>query len=147
MNFIRLYSGNFYFLNKSFEILQFILLVINAKFQLSIFKIMQTGPLGHEVYYYSYNYTIVGLTHTCHSYSTGIHHLNMITFSFSHSFEIIEEKSEMIWRYNLYDLVHEYYHLTFLPPPANLIIHAYLSLKWIINRLRYLSFKGKSYVV
>ncbi len=50
---------------------------------------------------------------------------------FSHSFDSIEAEAEMLWRYHMNGLVHEYYHLPWLPPPLSLIINMGLLIKKI----------------
>ena len=53
---------------------------------------------------------------TFHSYSD-----TKSFFLCSHTYDKIEAESERLWRYHMYGLVHEYYHMPWLPPPVNLI--------------------------
>ncbi|ELT91987.1 hypothetical protein CAPTEDRAFT_196769 [Capitella teleta] len=62
---------------------------------------------------------------------TNILLLNLLIAIFSHSFELIESEALTIWRYHLYDLVHEYYYQVWLPPPLNILCHLINVLCWL----------------
>lgn len=44
---------------------------------------------------------------------------------------MIESEALTIWRYHLYDLVHEYYYQVWLPPPLNILCHLINVLCWL----------------
>ena len=54
---------------------------------------------------------------------------------FSASFEQINTQAKVIWQYHLYDLVYEYYYLSWLPIPLNLFCHLTNIIIWIAKRI------------
>ena len=67
---------------------------------------------------------------------TNIMLLNLLIAIFSHSFEKIESESQLIWRYHMYDLVHEYYESTWLPPPLNTLCLLGSLTLWLVRKPR-----------
>ena len=67
---------------------------------------------------------------------TNIMLLNLLIAIFSHSFEKIESESQLIWRYHIYDLVHEYYESPWLPPPLNSLCLLASFTLWALRKLR-----------
>ena len=41
-----------------------------------------------------------------------------------------------VWRYHMYDLVHEYYQSPWLPPPLNVLCLLASFVLWLLNRPR-----------
>ena len=67
---------------------------------------------------------------------TYIHILIEVLLRFSHSVDGSVLKTEILWKYRRYRVIHSFYYLSALPPPANLFIHivqavVYLRQKWI----------------
>ncbi|KAI0215316.1 Transient receptor potential cation channel subfamily M member 3 [Lamellibrachia satsuma] len=54
--------------------------------------------------------------------------LNLLIAMFSNTFQNVQDQSETLWRYYLYDLIYEYFDKPALPPP--LIVFDYLHRVW-----------------
>ncbi len=54
----------------------------------------------------------------------------------SHSFNKLQAQSSTVWRFNMYDIVHEYYHMAWLPPPLNVLCHLANIFLWLVKCFR-----------
>lgn len=50
---------------------------------------------------------------------------------FSYTFELIQEDSDKVWKFQRYDLVQEYHNRPMFSPPLILIGHLFIFIRWI----------------
>lgn len=53
---------------------------------------------------------------------------------FSFRFNVVQENTDLIWKFQLYELVYEYRDSFAFPPPISLISYAILGLTWLISK-------------
>lgn len=62
-------------------------------------------------------------------------HFNRLIITFyivcSYTFELIQEDSDKVWKFQRYDLVHEYHSRPLFSPPLILIGHFFVFIRWI----------------
>ncbi|XP_028517955.1 transient receptor potential cation channel subfamily M member 2 isoform X2 [Exaiptasia diaphana] len=57
--------------------------------------------------------------------------LNLLIAIFSYTFELIQEDSDKVWKFQRYDLVQEYHSRPIFSPPLILIGHLFVFIRWI----------------
>ncbi|XP_060552910.1 transient receptor potential cation channel subfamily M member 2-like isoform X4 [Ruditapes philippinarum] len=65
---------------------------------------------------------------------TNILLVNLLIAMFSYTFQMVQDKSEQVWRFYRYSLVYEFYDRPKFCPPLIVISHVYRSILWIRRR-------------
>ncbi|XP_063716344.1 transient receptor potential cation channel subfamily M member-like 2 isoform X3 [Symsagittifera roscoffensis] len=65
---------------------------------------------------------------------TNIVLLNLLIAMFTYTFEQVQEKTDLFWKFHLYELIKEYFQRPALPPPLILIQHVYFFSKIILSK-------------
>ncbi|KAK6180329.1 hypothetical protein SNE40_012504 [Patella caerulea] len=71
--------------------------------------------------------------------------LNLLIAMFSYTFQKIQDNTDLHWYFQRYQLVHEYYSRPFLPPPAIIIVHVYLFIKYLKGKCFITTKKGSDF--
>eukprot|EP00112_Aurelia_sp_Birch-Aquarium-sp1_P007627 Seg1831.8 transcript_id=Seg1831.8/GoldUCD/mRNA.D3Y31 product="Transient receptor potential cation channel subfamily M member 2" protein_id=Seg1831.8/GoldUCD/D3Y31 len=67
---------------------------------------------------------------------TNILLLNLLIAIFNYTFEKVQDASDKVWKFQRYELILEYHDRPTLTPPFIVVSHVYLSMKWILQKLR-----------
>ncbi|XP_053387178.1 transient receptor potential cation channel subfamily M member 2-like isoform X2 [Mercenaria mercenaria] len=65
---------------------------------------------------------------------TNILLVNLLIAMFSYTFQMVQDKSEQVWRFYRYSLVYEFYDRPKFCPPLIIFSHIYRSIVWITRR-------------
>lgn len=54
-------------------------------------------------------------------------------FLSSHTFQMVQDNSEKVWKFHRYSLVYEYYDRPTIVPPFIIVNHIFRGMRWILN--------------
>lgn len=65
---------------------------------------------------------------------TNILLVNLLIAMFSYTFQMVQDKSEQVWRFHRYSLVYEFYDRPKFFPPLIILSHIYRCIQWVARR-------------
>ncbi|XP_075245141.1 transient receptor potential cation channel subfamily M member-like 2 isoform X2 [Convolutriloba macropyga] len=65
---------------------------------------------------------------------TNILLLNVLIAMFTYTFEQVQERTDLFWKFHLYELIKEYFQRPALPPPLILLQHLFFFIKFILSK-------------